>query len=92
MRAEAVNRALSRRPLTSLNKFIEPYFLSAGDFTFYPKESLTGLEESLEKVPLKEDQIIERVETFYEEKGVESPGVESKDFAITILNPVQTSK
>ena len=64
----------------------------SGDFTFYPKESLTGLEESLEKVPLKEDQIIERVETFYEEKGVESPGVESKDFASTILGPVQTSK
>ncbi len=64
----------------------------SGDFTFYPKERLTGLEESLEKVPLKEDQIIERVETFYEEKGVESPGVESKDFALTILSPVQTSK
>jgi hypothetical protein len=32
------------------------------------------------------------VETFYEEKGVESPGVESKDFATTILNPIQTSK
>jgi lipoate-protein ligase A len=64
----------------------------SGDFTFYPKERLTGLEESLEKVPLKEDQIIERVETFYEEKGVESPGVESKDFASTILGPVQTSK
>jgi hypothetical protein len=32
------------------------------------------------------------VETFYEEKGVESPGVESKDFATTILSPVQTSK
>jgi lipoate-protein ligase A len=64
----------------------------SGDFTFYPKERLTGLEESLEKVPLKEDQIIERVETFYEEKGVESPGVESKDFATTILSPTQTPK
>jgi len=61
----------------------------SGDFTFYPKEGLTGLEESLEKVPLKEEKIIERVETFYEEKGVESPGVDSKDFAQTILNPVQ---
>jgi len=64
----------------------------SGDFTFYPKEGLTGLEESLEKVPLKEEKIIERVETFYEEKGVESPGVDSKDFAQTILNPVQDSK
>lgn len=64
----------------------------SGDFTFYPKEGLTGLEESLEKAPLKEEKIIERVETFYEEKKVESPGVESKDFAETILNPVKDSK
>jgi lipoate-protein ligase A len=64
----------------------------SGDFTFYPKERLDGLEESLEKVPLEEDRIIERVETFYEEKGIESPGVESKDFATTILNPLKTSK
>jgi lipoate-protein ligase A len=64
----------------------------SGDFQFYPKEGLLGLEGSLEKVSLDEEKIIERVETFYEEKGVESPGVESKDFATTILNPVQASK
>jgi len=64
----------------------------SGDFQFYPKEGLSGLEGSLEKVSLDEKKIIERVETFYEEKGVESPGVESKDFATTILNPIQTSK
>jgi lipoate-protein ligase A len=64
----------------------------SGDFTFYPKESLTGLEGSLEKVALDEDKIIEKVETFYEEKKVESPGVESKDFAVTILSPIQNSK
>jgi lipoate-protein ligase A len=64
----------------------------SGDFQFYPKEGLAGLEGSLEKVPLDEEKIVERVEAFYEEKGVESPGVESKDFATTILNPIQTSK
>jgi lipoate-protein ligase A len=64
----------------------------SGDFTFYPKEGLIGLEESLEKAPLKEEKIIERVETFYEEKGVESPGVESKDISQTILNPVQSTQ
>ena len=63
----------------------------SGDFTFYPKEQLTGLEESLQKAPLIEEKIIERVETFYEEKKVESPGVESKDFAQTILSPVKES-
>jgi lipoate-protein ligase A len=64
----------------------------SGDFTFFPKEQLIGLEESLEKVSLKEEKIIERVETYYEEKKVESPGVESKDFAKTILNPVKDAK
>jgi lipoate-protein ligase A len=61
----------------------------SGDFTFFPKEPLTRLEESLEDAPLNEKKIIERVETFYEEKKVESPGVESKDIAKTILNPVK---
>jgi lipoate-protein ligase A len=70
---------------------IEEITLS-GDFTFYPKEQLIGLEESLEKVSLEEDRIIERVEIFYEKGRVESPGVESKDFALTILNPVKESK
>src|SRR4030043_1226731 len=64
----------------------------SGDFTFFPKEQLDGLEGSLEKVPLEEDQIIKKVETYYEEKKIESPGVESKDFATTILNPVKDSK
>jgi lipoate-protein ligase A len=64
----------------------------SGDFTFYPKERLDGLEGSLEKVPLEEDQIIERVEAYYEKKGIESPGVESKDFALTILSPIKESK
>ena len=61
----------------------------SGDFAFFPKERLDGLEESLEKAPLKEDQIIQRVETYYDEEGIESPGVESKDFAATILNPIK---
>ncbi len=70
---------------------IEEITLS-GDFTFYPKEYLSGLENSLEKVSLEEDRIIERVKNYYEEKGIESPGVESKDFALTILNPIKDSK
>jgi lipoate-protein ligase A len=64
----------------------------SGDFTFYPKEHFDGLEKTLEKVPLEEDQIIERVETYYEEKEIESPGVESKDFALTILSPIKGSE
>jgi lipoate-protein ligase A len=59
----------------------------SGDFTFYPKECLIGLEESLKKAPLESTQITDRVENFYREKGIESPGIESKDFAQTILPP-----
>lgn len=61
----------------------------SGDFTFYPKERLQGLEKSLVKVSLEEDRIIERVENYRKEKKIESPGVESKDFALTILNPIK---
>jgi lipoate-protein ligase A len=64
----------------------------SGDFTFYPKERLIGLEESLERASLEEDQIIERVENYYQDKEIESPGVESKDFAQTILTPFKNSK
>jgi lipoate-protein ligase A len=64
----------------------------SGDFTFHPKEYLNGLEESLKKVPLEENQIIERVEDYYQEKGIESPGVDSKDFALTILSPIRISR
>jgi lipoate-protein ligase A len=64
----------------------------SGDFTFYPKEHLNGLEQSLKGVTLKEDQIIERVENYYEEKEIESPGVESIDFVQTILSPFADTK
>jgi lipoate---protein ligase len=60
----------------------------SGDFTFYPKECLPGLEDSLKKVPLEGNGIIEKVDSYYHEKEIESPGVESKDFAETILPPV----
>jgi len=58
----------------------------SGDFMFHPKECLAGLEDSLRKAPLDPDAIIDRVEDFYEEKGIESPGVGSRDFAETIVS------
>jgi lipoate-protein ligase A len=64
----------------------------SGDFTFYPKEGLDGLEQSLGKAPLEKEDIIEEIETYYQNKKIESPGVESKDIAETILNPLKNSK
>jgi len=62
----------------------------SGDFMFHPKEELAGVEKSLEGVSLEEDQIVDRVEVYYDKKGVESPGVGPEDFAVTILNSIQT--
>ena len=62
----------------------------SGDFTFHPKEELTGVEKSLEGVSLEEDQIVDKVEVYYDQKGIESPGVGPEDFAVTILNSIQT--
>jgi lipoate-protein ligase A len=64
----------------------------SGDFTFFPKEQLIGLEESLERVPLEEEKITETVGTFYERREIQCPGVESKDIAQTILNPIKPSE
>jgi hypothetical protein len=63
----------------------------SGDFTFYPKEHLDGLEKSLKGVVLEENQIIEKIDHYFREKKIESPGVESRDFAQTILSPVTDS-
>jgi hypothetical protein len=49
------------------------------------------MEESLKKVSSEEEKITERIETYYEEKEIESPGVESKDISQTILNPIKPS-
>ena len=64
----------------------------SGDFSFTPKEQLGGVEKALVGTPLDEDQIVEKVDAYYEKKGIESPGVESKDFATTILTPVREAR
>ncbi len=57
----------------------------SGDFQFYPKSELSGLENSLKKVKRKERVIIDRVEDFYDKKKVESPGVEPEDVTEAIM-------
>jgi lipoate-protein ligase A len=51
----------------------------SGDFFFYPEEKLSELEAALAGVPVEDvEQAITR---FYEEQGIESPGVTPQDFA-----------
>jgi len=51
----------------------------SGDFFFFPAERLEDLEATLAGVPLEEaEQVIAQ---FYEDHGIESPGVTPADFA-----------
>lgn len=57
----------------------------SGDFNLYPKQSLAQLEIHLEKVEFKENPLLQRLDQFYAQHKVESPGVTVEDFKKTIL-------
>jgi len=57
----------------------------SGDFQFYPKSELSGLEKELRKTKRKERKIIDKIEDFYNKNKVESPGVEPEDVTDAIL-------
>ncbi len=58
----------------------------SGDFNLYPKESLEKLETHLEHVDFKENPLLEKIDQFYEQYKVDSPGVTVEDFKKTILD------
>ncbi len=53
----------------------------SGDFFFFPSAGLQELEQELEDTPLEADEITRRVESFYQQHAVESPGVVPADYA-----------
>jgi len=57
----------------------------SGDFQFFPKSELSGLENYLRKTKRKERPLIEKVENFYQKNKIESPGVEPEDVTDAIL-------
>lgn len=57
----------------------------SGDFQFYPKSELSGLENKLKNTKRKERAIISKVEEFYDDNNIESPGVEPEDVTDAIL-------
>lgn len=57
----------------------------SGDFQFYPKSELNGLEQNLQQIKRKENIIISKVEDFYQKKKIESPGVEPEDVTEAIM-------
>ena len=66
------------------NEVIEDIGIS-GDFQFYPKSELTGLENDLHKIKRKERVLISKVEDFYKKRKIESPGVEPEDVTDAIM-------
>jgi len=57
----------------------------SGDFQFYPKSELSGLEKNLKKTKRKENSIISKIEDFYDDQNIESPGVEPEDVTDAIM-------
>lgn len=49
-----------------------------GDFFFYPEDKLFELEKEL--IGKNKNEILDIIEKFYKKNGIESPGVEPKDF------------
>jgi len=57
----------------------------SGDFQFFPKSKLFGIEKNLRKIKRKEKILISKIEDFYEKHKVESPGVEPEDITNAII-------
>jgi len=55
-----------------------------GDFTLYPKKSLSSLENALKNTEKESSKLTSKIEDFYEETGVQTPGVEPEDITKAI--------
>jgi lipoate-protein ligase A len=57
----------------------------SGDFQFYPKSELDELEDGLKQIERKEKVLNTKIEEFYDEREIESPGVKPEDFTKAVL-------
>lgn len=60
----------------------------SGDFTLYPKEELSQLEDTLRETKREEKELTLKIEEFYEKTGLQTPGVEPED----ITKAIETGK
>jgi lipoate-protein ligase A len=60
----------------------------SGDFTLYPKEELSELEDTLKETEREERKLTSKIEEFYERTRVQTPGVEPQD----ITKAIETGK
>lgn len=57
----------------------------SGDFFFYPAEDLVGLEDALEDISAEYGAVLEAIREYYQQHGIETPGILPADFARAIL-------
>lgn len=58
----------------------------SGDFFFFPATKICDLEQTLENVLAEENRVDEIVKEFYQNQGIESPGVVPSDFSKVLIN------
>ena len=56
-----------------------------GDFFMLPEDAIPDLEERLKGTKLDRQEVLERVEGFYRERGVEAPGITPGDFSDAVM-------
>ncbi|KYH36160.1 MAG: hypothetical protein AYL28_007100 [Candidatus Bathyarchaeota archaeon B23] len=59
--------------------------LITGDFFMIPEDSLPRLEELLKGARLERGDLLSRVEAFYREMGVQTPGMKPEDFVEALM-------
>jgi len=57
----------------------------SGDFTLYPKKELVEIEKTLKDSPREKDEITNKIEEFYENTEIQTPGVKPKDITKAIM-------
>jgi lipoate-protein ligase A len=70
--------------LRKKNDTIDDIVIS-GDFDFQPKEELQRLEDKLAGQPFEAGPLLGTIQSFYSEKGIQSPGLSPKDLVRAIL-------
>ena len=62
----------------------------SGDFTFFPKKDLSDMENALKDTYREKNEITPKLEEFYENKDIQTPGVKPEDITKAILNTKKT--
>ena len=57
----------------------------SGDFTLYPKKELVEIEKTLKDTQREKDELNQKIEEFYENTEIQTPGVKPKDITKAIM-------